>query len=113
LIEYSNSIKPIDAIFPNYHNIGYDEENNFHTVKPNLRYLNDFLSWLGVGYNPKKFNWFNGTNTFVFSKRLVDFIFGGDKLLEIYNILNEANTFDYFWYKRKYNVKEKDIKFGI
>lgn len=110
LIEYSNSIKPIDAIFPNYHNIGYDETNNSHTVKHNLRYLNDFLSWLGIDYNPKKSNWFNGTNTFVFSKRLVNFIFGGDKLLEIYNILNETNTFDYSWYRRKYNINEKDIR---
>lgn len=107
LVENSNI--PIDAIFPNYHNIVYDEHNNTHSVKPNLRYLNDFLSWLGINYNSKKSNWFNGTNTFMFSRRLIEFIFGGNKLLTIYNTLNEANTFDYSWYRKKYLLKEKDI----
>lgn len=107
LIENSNF--PIDAIFPNYHNIVYDEKNNTHTIKYNLKYLNDFLLWLGINYNPKKINYFNGTNTFIFSKRLIDFIFGDEKLLTIYNTLNESNTFDYCWYRKKYNIKEKDI----
>lgn len=106
-----NSNPKLDVIFPNYHNIIYSDKINTHTIKHNQRYLNDFLSWIGINYNPHKINWFNGTNTFVFSKKIIDFIFGGEKLLIMYNILNESNTFDFEWYRKKYNIKEKDIQY--
>lgn len=105
----SDGVTKIDAIFPNYHNIIYNDITNVHTIKHNLKYLSEFLSWLEIDYNSNKTNWFNSTNTFLFSKKIIDFVFGSDKILIIYNILNHSNTFDYYWYIKKYNIKEKDM----
>jgi hypothetical protein len=109
----TDGIKKIDAIFPNYHNIVYNDKINSHTIKPNHKYLKEFLNWMGIDYDIKKTNWFNGTNTFLFSKSIIDFIFSPDKILHIYNILNHANTFDYCWYIKKYNIKDKDKDIDI
>jgi hypothetical protein len=106
----TDGIKKVDAIFPNYHNIVYRDKVNSHTIKSNYKYLSEFLNWLGINYSADKTNWFNGTNTFLFSKKIIDFIFSPDKIFFIYNILNHSNTFDFEWYRKKFNIKEKDIK---
>ena len=106
----TDNSKKIDAIFPNYHNIPYNSKLNYSSINYNNIYLDNFLNWLGIEYNQDNINWFNGTNTFLFSKKIIDFIFGNNKLLEIYNILNYENSFDYIWFIIKNNL---DFKLDI
>jgi hypothetical protein len=101
--------KKIDAIFPNYHNILYNKNNNYHCIKHNQEYLKEFLNWLNIDYDINKTNWFNGTNTFLFSKKLIDYVFVSTNTLILYNILNYENSFDYCWYIRKYRINNKNI----
>ncbi len=106
----NDSNKKIDAIFPNYHNIMYNKKNNYHCVKYNQEYLKEFLNWLNIEYDINETHWFNGTNTFLFSKKLIEFIFNKTNILILYNILNIDNSFDYHWYIKKYRINEKNIK---
>lgn len=112
IINLMESTNPrLDAIFPNYHNIVYNikTKTNAHTIKYNYRYLNDFFNYLGIKYEPNKLNWFNGTNIFIFSKKMIDLVFGTDNIFILYNVLNQDNSFDFEWYRKKYNIKDKDL----
>lgn len=95
--------KKIDAIFPNYHNFYYTDKINYHTINGNQDYIDEFYSFLNIE-NKNNFNWFNGTNTLLLSKKIINFIFSPRKIKMIYNALNSGNSFDYNWVKIKYNL---------
>lgn len=98
--------KTIGAIFPNYNNITFNTTTNSHSVDHIDVYMKDILHYLGIPFSlpsGDNFDWFNGTNTFIFSKTLVDSIFKNSTLV-LYNALNENNSYDYLWHKLKYGM---------
>jgi len=98
--------KKIDAIIPNYHNIFCSKNINRHIYNGIQTYINEYLSYYNINYNIDDGFWFNGTNIFLFSKKIVNFIFPIEKIKYIYNSLNFENSFDYNWVKLKYNIND-------
>lgn len=101
--------KRTDAIFPNYHNITYDDAGtNHHACAHKDIYMRDFFTYLNIPV-PQGLQWFNATNTFIFSKRICDFIFK-DRIPLWYNILNENNSYDYLWHAKVYRIETRGLE---
>ena len=103
----------LGAIFPDVHNIVYNEERNHGSVsKLDKYYMTDLLNYYGIPFtvpSPDKMNFFNGTNFLILHRRVIDFIFLG-RTTTLYHALNENNSYDFLWHKILYQMPSDDVR---